>query len=91
MSLTADDTRQQLLSAALKRRQPSQRLFDSRQALGLVHNTCDNTTSSQRDTTANDSRNAQGVEYVIPPTKWGQPFVVEAAYSSESYPSESKW
>ena len=44
---------QQLLSAALKRRQPSQPLFDSRQALGLQI-TCDSTTRPRWDTTTNN-------------------------------------
>jgi len=63
----------QLLSAALKKRQL---LFDSRHAFGLVNNTCDSKTRPpMRHNNQQCRETRRRLEYVIPLTKWRQPFV----------------
>ena len=53
-------------------------------ALGLANNLRQyNQTPMRHNNQRQKTR--RGLEYVIPPTKWGQPFVVEVVYSSGAY------
>ena len=53
---------------------------------GLANNTCDSTSEPpMRHNNQRRQEMRRELEYVIPPIKWGQPFVLKTVYSSGDY------